>query len=116
MKRPSVSWAPLLFVACVITILPLMALLELPFERQVKGWVGFDYNPPDYCAPVLNRGSFGAWRREGRLPTLLEEARAVRYGEAIYGSERSSRCERRVERRLLDHPAVGCARLTRSTT
>ena len=84
-KRPGVAWVPLLFVAGVIAILPLAALLELPFERQVKGWVGLDYNPPDYCAPVLDRGSFaGPWRREGELPTLLEEARGVRYGDAIY--------------------------------
>ena len=73
-----------MLVAGVIALLPLSALFELPYERDVKGWVGIDYKPPGYCAPVYDRGSFGAWRREGQLPTLLEEARAVRHGDAIY--------------------------------
>jgi len=83
-RKLGVTWAPLLLVGGVIAILPLMALLELPFEREVKGLVGIDYKPPGYCAPVRDRGTYGAWRQEGRLPTLLEEARAVRHGDAIY--------------------------------
>lgn len=83
-RKLGAAWIPLLLVAGLIALLPLSALLELPFERQVKGWVGIDYKPPGYCAPVYDRGSFGAWQREGRLPTLLEEARGVRQGAAIY--------------------------------
>jgi N-acetylneuraminic acid mutarotase len=74
---------PLLFVAAVILILPLSALLELPFERQVKNFLGLKYRA-EGCAPVYHRGTFGAWRDEGRLPTKLEEGRAVRVGNSAY--------------------------------
>ena len=77
-------WLPLLLVGALVVLLPLMALLDLPLARAVTGLVGIEYRPDDYCAPVVHRGRFGAWRREGRLPTLLEEARAVRYGNEIY--------------------------------
>jgi N-acetylneuraminic acid mutarotase len=73
-----------LVIAAVVALLPLSALFELPYERDVKGWVGIDYKPPGYCAPIYDRGTFGAWQREGRLPTLLEEARAAGVGDAIY--------------------------------
>lgn len=81
MKRATVI--PLLLVAAVVVLLPAVALFELPMERQVKDLAGIEYKEPG-CSPVRDRGRFGAWRREGRLPTPLEEARAVRIGDLAY--------------------------------
>lgn len=74
---------PLIFVAAVVLLLPLSALLDLPYERQVKNFLGIKYRA-EGCAPVYHRGTFGAWRDEGRLPTKLEEGRAVRVGNSAY--------------------------------
>lgn len=90
MSSPSASspigraWIPLALVAALVVLLPLSALVELPFERQVKNFVGIEYNEPGYCPQPRDRGRYGAWRREGRLPTLLEEGRAARRGGGIY--------------------------------
>jgi Kelch motif/Galactose oxidase, central domain len=74
---------PLALVAALVLLLPLSALIELPLERQTKDLLGIEYKPPG-CSPVRDRGSFGAWRAEGKLPTLLEEGRAVRVGDSAY--------------------------------
>jgi N-acetylneuraminic acid mutarotase len=74
---------PLLLVAAVVVLLPLSALVDLPYERQVKNFLGLRYRAAG-CAPVYHRGTFGAWRDEGRLPTKLEEGRAVRVGDSAY--------------------------------
>lgn len=83
-KRLGKAWAPLLLVGAFVVLLPLMAVFELPLERQVKNFVGIEYKEPNYCPPPRDRGQWGAWRREGRLPNLLEESRAVRRGDSIY--------------------------------
>jgi N-acetylneuraminic acid mutarotase len=74
---------PLLFLGAVVVLLPLSALADLPFERQVKNFLGVQYKA-EGCAPVYHRGVFGAWRDEGHLPTPLEEGRAVRGGSDAY--------------------------------
>lgn len=74
---------PLALVAGLLLLLPLAALIDLPLERQAKDLLGIEYKPPG-CSPVRDRGSFGEWRDEGRLPTLLEEGRAVRVGDSAY--------------------------------
>jgi Kelch motif len=83
-KRWSARTAvPLVFIAAVVVILPLSAAVDLPLERQVKNLLGVEYKP-EGCAPVHDRGTWGAWREEGRTPTLLEEGRAVRVGDSAY--------------------------------
>jgi N-acetylneuraminic acid mutarotase len=82
-QRRSIVALPALAIGAVVLLLPLSALLDLPLERQVKNFFGVNYKAPG-CAPVRDRGSFGAWRAEGRLPGALEEGRAVRAGDSAY--------------------------------
>ncbi|HZO05226.1 MAG TPA: kelch repeat-containing protein [Solirubrobacterales bacterium] len=78
-------WAliPLVLVGAIVLLLPLSAALDLPLERQVKDALGLDYKE-EGCAPIHDRGVWGAWRKEGHTPTLLEEGRAVTVGDSAY--------------------------------
>lgn len=68
-------------VVVVLAAAVASAFVELPLERQVKELAGVEYGAP---CPPLGPVELGRWRAEPPLPTVRDEARAARVGDAVY--------------------------------
>jgi hypothetical protein len=73
---------PIGLLVAALVLVPLSAVLALPGEKTVKGWLGVHYG--DLRCGARDRGSSAAWRRGVLLPAARDEPRAARVGRRVF--------------------------------
>jgi Kelch motif len=75
-------WLPLAGLAVLLVLVPVVAVVEVPGERDVKELLGVDQG--EQCGPIVGKGDPGTWRREAPTPTLRDGPAGVVIGDGAY--------------------------------
>jgi Kelch motif/Galactose oxidase, central domain len=75
-------WLPVGVLVCVLALVPIATVAELPGEAPVKDLLGVGQT--EACGPIVNRGDPGVWRSEPETPVLRDGPTGAVIGSYAY--------------------------------